>query len=109
MALISNATPITILANRKASYAPILSQDGIQLLPVNTTVAFFPDDVDQTVAANAIAVGTVNAAGICSNVELLPGCVYRVTTSAGVFATARFCAPPIVGPVIKPGDNVSGA
>jgi hypothetical protein len=108
MALVPNATPITILASHKASYTPTLSPDGIQTLPAATPVLVFPDGVDTTVPANAIASGAIGPNGVCSTVDLIPGCIYRVTTTAGNFASARFCASGTVGPVVRPGDNVTG-
>lgn len=110
MALVPNATPITVLASRKASYAPTLSPDGIATLPSGTAAAFFPDGVVDTVAANAVAAGIVSASGVLSPVDLVPGTIYHVTTTpAAGFTSGRFSAGNIVGPVIKPGDNVTGA
>lgn len=110
MALVPNATPITVLASRKASYAVWLSPDGIATLPSGTAAAFFPDGVNTAVPANAVAAGIVSASGILSPVDLQPGAIYHViTTPAAGFTSGRFNAGAIVGPVIKPGDNVTGA
>lgn len=111
-----DTTPITVQkwTDQNANYAPILAHAGGTVPAASVAVYFFPDGVTTATppatATGAIAVSNTDATGrVIPPVSLRPGLVYRVTTADGSFTSARFVAGGIVGPVLVPGDNVTGA
>ena len=111
-----DTTAITVrrFTDLTADYSPVLAHTGGTVPAASVACYFFPDGVTTATppatATGAIAVSATDATGkLIPSVSLRPGLVYRVTTADGSFTSARFVAGGIVGPLLVPGDNVTGA